>query len=160
MQRREALTVLEGAISLAAVQAGQLLEGEDGLGNGRVERARHAGPLAGLVLEGDLDSVDGQRWGAPHAAPAVAAVLRVQLLECLLQQAVTLTLHLQPEEGASQRSRVRNGTTLSRPRGTWQVCKLRLLCYAIARTDWWCDALQTRVYWDLTIFRLHRINQE
>ena len=78
------------ADALHTVQVGQLVVGEEGERDGRVEAARHAAALAGLVLEGDLDAV--HRHGRGCAAPAE---VRVELPHGLLDELVTVTVHLQ-----------------------------------------------------------------
>lgn len=56
------------ADTLNTVQVGQLIVGEEGQGDGRVEAAGHTATLAWLVFEGDLHPVYSH--GCGRAAPA------------------------------------------------------------------------------------------
>lgn len=78
------------ADALYTVQVGQFLVGQKSLRDGRVEAACHATALSGLVLERDLDAVHSH-----GCAGAAAAKVRVELTHGLLDELITVTVHLQ-----------------------------------------------------------------
>lgn len=78
------------ADALHTVQVGQLVIGQEGQGDGRVEATGHTTTLARLVFEGDLNAVHSHGCGG--AAPAKVGV---ELPHGLLDQLVTVTVHLQ-----------------------------------------------------------------
>lgn len=85
------------ADTLHTVQVGQLIVGQEGQGDGRVEAAGHSAALARLIFEGDLHPVHGHGCGG--AAPAKVCV---QLTHGLLYELVSVPVHLQGQVSGLQ----------------------------------------------------------